>query len=134
MNRRTFLALLLIVIASGCSTMRTLPSKGIIGTWKGYDENSSYTLNFRADNTLTGTIENNDTMEFTARYVIDNTAKPATLDIIGVEMQDRKFDLAGIIQLKKGKLHIDSNSGETGFDIERPTEFGEKTLILERIK
>lgn len=135
MLRHGIVCVLLLAIAAGCSSMGALSANNLYGSWKGYDGNAAITLTFNDDNSLAIKIDGSQQFEITARYVVDYTKKPATIDITGIKLPDGNVAVrAGIIKLQDGKLFIAANMGSSIDTIDRPVDFDDNCLVLTRVK
>lgn len=120
-----FLSFLLLVIASGCSIMGMKKTESITGKWVGiHSEGVTVIFEFNEDNSMKFTVPGYSEYDFTARYTVDFSTEPISLDLINVTPSGTLgSSCAAIIKFSEGnKMVFNGAFGNSG-NTTRPAEF-----------
>ena len=124
------LSLAIIIIISSCAIWGVKQSKSIVGKWIGELPNGDkIVMNFKNDMTMEGSIKGSMDLEYTAKYSVDFSVNPITLDLFDFEeMGDIRY-LAIIKFINKNKILICGNIDSQG---DRPKNFDYDAYEIKR--
>ena len=126
------LSLTIIITISGCAIFGAKQQQSLIGKWTGSWQNEAdFMMHFKDDTNVEGSIKGNMAFEYSAKYTVDFSADPITMDIFNfdnTEMGDARW--LGIIKfVDKNKLLMRGNIDTQGG---RPSNFDYEAIELTR--
>jgi len=132
MKKQLLLSLTILLFISGCAIRGIKQPQSLIGKWTGDLQNDAeFVMHFKDDKNMEGSIKGAMDFEYAAKYSVDFSAKPITMDIFDFD-NEQMGDLhwVGIIKfIEKNKLLIRGNIDSQG---ERPTNFESEAIELTR--
>ena len=138
MKKQLLLSLTVLIFASGCAIGGVKqPQQSLIGKWTGnLPDGYVFMIHFKDDKNVEGNIKGAKGMEYTAKYTIDFSTKPISIDFFDFDNEQMKklqmenLHWVGIIKfIEKNKLffraNVDTQRG-------RPTNFDSEAIELTR--
>jgi|GEM_PF-6904712 hypothetical protein len=124
--KKTLIVTLMVclIIATGCSMMTQKESRSIVGTWSAtHDTGAKIVIEFKSDMSMEFNVPNYDEYSFTAKYSINFSKDPVTIDFTDISsssVQGTAF--SGIVSASG--IHEIELCGEFGTagQLKRPTE------------
>ena len=125
-----FLSLLLLVIASGCSILGMKKTESITGKWVGTNsEGTTVILEFNEDNSMKCTVPGYSEYDFTARYKVDFSTEPISLDLMNVTPSGTIGNsCAAIIKFSEGNKMVFNGAFGSSGSVTRPAEFDKYSI------
>ena len=122
MKKQLFiLSIAIVIVISGCAMIGIKQPQSLVGKWMGELPNGDeITMIYKDDMTMEGSIKGSMNFDFIAKYSVDFSADPITLDQFSfAEMGDMRY-LAIIKFIDKNKILICGNIDSQG---DRPKNF-----------
>jgi len=132
MKKQLLLSLTVLIVISGCAIWGVKQPQSLIGKWTGDLPNDAvFMVHFKDNTNLTGSVKGAMDMEYTAKYSVDFSTKPKSIDIFDFDNEQMKnLHWVGIIKfIEKNKLLIRGNIDSQG---DRPTNFESETIELKK--
>ncbi|MFC1541482.1 hypothetical protein ACFL50_03420 [Candidatus Latescibacterota bacterium] len=128
----SFLPFAIVIMFCGCAMMSNKQSESLIGKWSGsWQNDAEFMMYFKDDKTMEGSIKGSMDFEYSAKYSVDFTADPITMDIFDFDndqMGDARW--LGIIKfIERDKLLMRGNISTQGG---RPENFEYEAIELTR--
>ena len=126
------LSLAILIVISGCAIIGKKQPPSLIGKWTGsWQNNAELMMIFKDDKNVEGSIKGDMDFEYSAKYTVDFSADPITMDIFdfdNAQMGDVRW--LGIIKfVDKNKLLMRGNIDTQGG---RPSNFDYEAIELTR--
>ena len=133
MKKRLFiLSLIVFIIMGGCAMMGKKQPQSLIGKWTGsWQNNAEFMMHFKDDKNVDGSIKGDMDLEYSAKYSVDFSAEPITMDIFDFD-NEQMGDIRwlGIIKfIESDKLLMRGNIDTQGG---RPSNFDYEAIELTR--
>ncbi len=133
MKKQLFLlSLVLLTVMSGCSMMGQKQPQSLIGKWTGtWQNDAEFLMLFKDDKNMEGSIKGSMDFEYSAKYSVDFSTEPITMDIFDFDnsqMGDVRW-LEIIKFIEKNKLLMRGNLDSEGG---RPSNFEYEAFELTR--
>ena len=137
MKKLTITILLIItgMSVAGCSMMGRTKPPSLLGKWSGTIQNGmDVTITFNEDMTATITLSGDQQMDIEAKYKVDYSTTPVSIDIYDMTTpQGSGASLTGIIEFRESTTMVmQGNFSMTG-KAERPTSFTGEAVTYTRV-
>ncbi|MBM3858455.1 MAG: hypothetical protein FJ395_02255 [Verrucomicrobia bacterium] len=124
-----------------CGALATAAELSIVGSWTGTVDYAAFTMEFRADNTVSYSVRESVRKPpeiVRGRYRVDYAAHPMTLDIADLQCNvpgaDSNVVLWAIFEFRGANaLRLCLEEGRAGDPVDRPSKFNTDTVELQRV-
>jgi len=134
----TIICVATLLPIAGCGSKETAKGPSIVGEWNGASSDGrSMTFAFKKDMAVVWTITSSSgTTSLDAKYSIDYTTKPVSLEIRDFKQPEvKKYIFWGVLKFEDSKhFHLDGEQHVIGASASRPKKLTSNAILFSKVK